>query len=405
MRLVDDLKRFGKLHWLRLLHFHQGSQIPKIQTIRQSATEAARIYCNLVKEGAPMGYIDLGGGLAVDYDGSGSSINSKNYAMQEYCADMVHVLTQICDEAGVEHPDIVTESGRAVASYFSVLVFNVLGVTRLDLGGPAAVDVPPTANMQLRGLQEVLANLDTLEPQECYNDAVFFRDGLRQSFTLGVIGLREVALGEEIFWQIMTRIAGKTRGLRALPKSLRDVRNSLADFYYGNFSIFQSLPDSWAIDQLFPVMPIHRLDEKPSREAVISDLTCDCDGVLEHFTGSTRDKVLPVHELKSTEDYYLGVFLVGAYQESLGGLHNLFGDTNVVSVKLEDGIPRCEVHYRGDTVGDVLSYMEYNPAALTERFTMFAERAHAEGRITGPEKNRLIEAYRSGMAGYTYFEG
>ena len=216
--------------------------------------------------------------------------------------------------------------------------------------------------------------------------------------------MREVARGEEIFWQIMTRIAAKTRNLKSLPKPLRDVRNSLADFYYGNFSIFQSLPDSWAIDQLFPVMPIHRLDESPTREAVISDLTCDCDGVLEHFTSSARDKVLPVHELKETGDYYLGVFLVGAYQESLGGLHNLFGDTNVVSVKLESGIPRCEVHYRGDTVGDVLSYMEYNPAALTERFTMFAERAHNEGRITAPEKSRLIEAYRSGMDGYTYFE-
>ncbi|MGI8603846.1 MAG: biosynthetic arginine decarboxylase [Verrucomicrobiales bacterium] len=405
MRLVDELRGRGRLHWLRLLHFHQGSQIPKIQTIRQSATEAARVYVSLVKEGAPMGYIDLGGGLAVDYDGSGSSNSSKNYATQEYCSDMVHVLTQVCDEAKVPHPDVVTESGRAVASYFSVLVFNVLGTTRLDLNGSADVTLPDDANMQLRSLYEVLGNLDTLGAQECYNDAVFYRDGLRQLFTLGVISLRETALGEEIFWRIMTRIAAKTRGSKSLPKPLKDIRSSLADFYYGNFSIFQSLPDSWAIDQLFPVMPMHRLCEAPTREAVISDLTCDCDGVLDHFTGNVRENVLPVHQLNEEGDYHLGVFLVGAYQESLGGLHNLFGDTNVVSVKLENGIPKCEVHYRGDTVGDVLSYMEYNPAALTERFTIFAERALADGHITAQEKSRLVHAYRNGMAGYTYFEG
>jgi arginine decarboxylase len=404
MRLVDELRRLDKLRWLQLLHFHQGSQIPKIQTIRQSATEAARVYVNLVKEGAQMGFIDLGGGLAVDYDGSGSSSSSRNYALQEYCSDMVHVLTQVCDEAGVPHPDVVTESGRAVASYFSVLVFNVLGVTQLDTSGQAEITLPAGASVQLRSLHEVLGNIETLGPQECYNDAVFHRDGLRQLFSLGVISLREVSLGEEIFWQIMTRLGGKTKNIKSPPKALREIRNSLADFYYGNFSIFQSLPDSWAIDQLFPVMPVHRLDERPAREAVISDLTCDCDGVLEHFTGNSRDKVLPVHELRPTEDYHLGVFLVGAYQESLGGLHNLFGDTNVVSVKLENGKPKCEVHYRGDTVGEVLRYMEYSPAALTERFTMFAERAQADGRISAREKRTLIDAYRSGMEGYTYFE-
>ena len=405
MRLVDDLRKLGKLDWLRLLHFHQGSQIPKIQTIRQSAMEAARVYVNLVKEGAPMGLLDLGGGLAVDYDGSGSTHNSRNYQLQEYCADMVQMIMQVCDEAEVAHPDIVTESGRAVASYFSVLVFNVLGVTRLDLHADVATfSLPDEPSMQLKSLHEVHANIDSLGVQECYNDAAFHRDGLRQLFSLGVISLRECSLGEEIFWQIMTRLAAKTRGQSELTKSLKDIRSSLADFYYGNFSIFQSLPDSWAIDQLFPVMPIHRLGEAPTREAVISDLTCDCDGVLENFSGQTRDKVLPVHELRETEDYLMGVFLVGAYQESLGGLHNLFGDTNVVSVKLEGGVPKCEVHYRGDTVGDVLSYMEYNPAALIERFAMFVERAQVDGRISSKEKRELLESYRSGMAGYTYFE-
>ena len=404
MRLLDDLRAHGKLDWMRLLHFHQGSQIPKIQTIRQSAMEAARVYVQLVKEGARMGFIDLGGGLAVDYDGSGSSSNSRNYALQEYCSDMVQMIAQVCDEAGVPHPDIVTESGRAVASYFSVLVFNILGVTQLDLNGPRALSVPADANIQLKSLHEVLANIESLGPQESYNDAVFYREGLRQLFSLGVIGIREVSLGEEIFWQIMTRVSAMTKSMKSPPKALREIRNSLADFYYGNFSIFQSLPDSWAIDQLFPVMPMHRLDEKPAREAVISDLTCDCDGVLEHFTGKERDKVLPVHELRENDDYLLGVFLVGAYQESLGGLHNLFGDTNVVSVKLENGRPKCEVHYRGDTVGEVLSYMEYTPAALVERFTMFAERAQAEGRLTASEKRRLVDGYRAGMEGYTYFE-
>ncbi len=405
VKLVEDLKKLGKLHWLQLLHFHQGSQIPKIQTIRQSAMEATRVYVNLVKEGAPMGYLDLGGGLAVDYDGSGTSNSSKNYRLGEYCADMIQMIAQVCDEAGVAHPDVVTESGRAVASYFSVLVFNVLGVTQLDINGATAtISLPDNSHAQLRSLHEVLGNMETLDPQECYNDAVFYREGLHTLFAHGVINLRERSLGEEMFWQIMTRIAAKTKGVSPLGKGLKDVRSSLADFYYGNFSLFQSLPDSWAIDQLFPVMPLHRLNEEPTREGVISDLTCDCDGVLEHFTTNSRDKILPVHVLKDNEDYLLGVFLVGAYQESLGGLHNLFGDTHVVSVKLESGEPKCEVHYRGDTVADVLSYMEYSPAALTERFTLFAERAHAEGHINAQEKRRLIEGYRNGMAGYTYFE-
>lgn len=404
MRLVDELRGLDKLHWLRLLHFHQGSQIPKIQTIRQSATEAARVYVQLVKEGARMGFIDLGGGLAVDYDGSGAAATSRNYTLQEYCADMVQVIGQICDDAGVAHPDMVTESGRAVASYFSVLVFNVLGVTRLENHASTEIQLPEQASVQLRGLHEVLSSLGTLGEQECYNDAVFHRDSLRQLFSLGVIGLREIALGEEIFWRIMTRLGAKARNEKTPPQPLREIRNTLADFYYGNFSIFQSLPDSWAIEQLFPVMPMHRLEEAPTREAVISDLTCDCDGVLEHFTGKDREKVLPVHELRESEDYLLGVFLVGAYQESLGGLHNLFGDTNVVSVKLENGQPKCEVHYRGDTVADVLSYMEYSPAALMERFALFAERARSEGRISAQEMRVLVNGYRAGMAGYTYFE-
>lgn len=404
MRLVDELRSLGKLHWLRLLHYHQGSQIPKIQTIRQSAAEAARVYVQLVKEGARMGFIDLGGGLAVDYDGSGSADSSRNYTLQEYCADMVQVIGQICDEAGVSHPDIVTESGRAVASYFSVLVFNVLGVTRLENNAVTEIQLPENASMQLRGLHEVLLSLDALGEQESYNDAVFYRDSLRQLFSLGVIGLREIALGEEIFWRIMTRLGAKVRHQKNVSQPLREIRNTLADFYYGNFSIFQSLPDSWAIDQLFPVMPMHRLEEAPTREAVISDLTCDCDGVLDNFAGKQREKVLPVHELRESEDYLLGVFLVGSYQESIGGLHNLFGDTNVVSVKLENGQPKCEVHYRGDTVADVLSYMEYSPAALMERFALFAERARAEGRISSQEMRMLINGYRAGMSGYTYFE-
>jgi arginine decarboxylase len=396
MAMVENLRAAGQLDWLRLLHYHQGSQIPKIQIIRQSAMEAARVYANLVLEGAKMGYIDLGGGLAVDYDGSGTSASSKNYAMQEYCSDMVHVISQVCDAAGVAHPNIVTESGRAVASYFSLLVFNILGVTRLASSG---------AHLQLKSMHEVLTGMDSVGPQESYNDAVFYREGLRQLFSHGVISLRDYALGEEIFWEITTRIYQRTKGQKGLAKPIKEIRNSLADFYYGNFSIFQSLPDSWAIDQLFPVMPLHRLNERPTREGVISDLTCDCDGVLEHFTNAnTREKILPVHELRENEDYLLGVFMVGAYQESLGGLHNLFGDTHVVSVKLEGGEPKCEINYRGDTVGDVLSYMEYSPAAMAERFSLFADHAHAQGHVTAQEKRKLVDAYRHGMAGYTYFE-
>jgi arginine decarboxylase len=366
--------------------------------------EAVRVYCHLVKEGAKMGFLDLGGGLAVDYDGSGSSQNSRNYQLQEYCSDLVHMIGQVCDESQVPHPDIVTESGRAIASYFSVLVFNILGVTRLDTTGLRELSIGKEAHSQLVSLHEVLNNIDTISPQETYNDAVFYRDGIRQIFKHGVISLRECAQGEEIFWRIMTRLAKITRTMEEPPPAIENIPNSTADFYYANFSIFQSLPDSWAIDQLFPVMPIHRLEEKPTREAVISDLTCDCDGVLEHFTGSVRNKILPVHELREQDDYTMGVFLVGAYQESLGGLHNLFGDTHVVSVKLENSKPKCEVHYRGDTVSDVLNYMEYNAPALTERFSMFADQAQASGHISKLEKQRIVDLYRDGMSGYTYFE-
>ncbi|TWI68113.1 arginine decarboxylase [Desulfobotulus alkaliphilus] len=404
--LVDRLREVDMLDCLQLLHYHLGSQIPNIRDIRNAVLEACRIYAGLISEGAPMGYLDLGGGLAVDYDGSHTNFsNSRNYSIDEYCADIVETVMGVMDEEELEHPTIITESGRATVAYYSVLLFNILDVSRLE-PQPFLSDIPEDAPDVIVNLVDVLHSLTLRNLQECFNDAIYYRDELRQRFQHGAVTLRERSLGETIFWHIIHTIAQDVKKLKRIPPELSELDDALADIYYGNLSVFQSLPDAWAIDHIFPIMPIHRLLEKPTRNAVIADITCDCDGKLDSFIdihGVRRS--LPLHELRPDEEYYLGAFLVGAYQETLGDLHNLFGDTNVVSVRIrEDGTLDYVKEMEGDSVADVLSYVEYSPKAMAERFRHTAEMAIKAGFISVEDRYKVMKAYETGLLGYTYYE-
>ncbi len=405
MDAVDLLKEEGYLDCLRLFHYHQGSQLPNIRVIREAATEAVRVYVNLVKEGAPMGILDMGGGLAVDYDGSHQNdSNSCNYSVQEYATDLIEIIQQHCDLEEVKHPDIVTESGRAVVAYYSVLVFNILDVTHFETPDEPE-DPSEESHEMVKNLWDIRNRIEEKTLQKCFNDALFYRDQVRALFCHGVVNLRERALAEKIYWHLCTRIALECRLLDRVPDDLQMLESNLIDFYYANFSLFQSLPDSWAIDQLFPTMPLHKLDEEPKNRAILADITCDCDGKMDRFIhkDGTRS-YLPVHERKPGEEYNIGTFLVGAYQETLGDLHNLLGDTHVVSVDVEDGELCLTREVEGDSVADVLSYVEYDPKDLERRFRNFAEAAVRDGRITATDRKNIMDAYREGLNGYTYYE-
>lgn len=406
VRIVDRLRTENMLDCLEMVHYHLGSQIPNIGSIRTAVTEAVRVYIDLAREGAKMGILDIGGGLAVDYDGSRTNYPSScNYDVKEYCVDVAETVMQHCDEAGLSHPTIISESGRFLVSYSSVLVFNILDVGRRD-DQSDDIAIPEDAPSSLRSLAEVHQGITLKNLPESFNDALYWRDEVRTAFIRGEATLRQRALGERMFWRTATRIAHDAAGLRYVPEQLKDLQDSLADVYYGNFSVFQSLPDSWAIGQLFPVMPLHRLDESPSRRATIADITCDCDGKIDQFIDlHDVKKTLPVHEVKPGEDYLLGVFLVGAYQETLGDLHNLFGDTNIVSVRLAaDGKVDFTHEVHGDSVADVLSYVEYDPKDLVTLVRQRAEQAVRDSRITAAERREILEAYSAGIQGYTYFE-
>ena len=406
IEVVDALKEAGKLHCLKVLHYHQGSQIPNISVVREGLTEACRMYIDLVREGAAMGALDMGGGLAVDYDGSQTNFHSScNYTVQEYARDIVEIVGEMCSKAGVEHPTLVTESGRAVSAYHAVLVFNVLDVTTAPAADTKVPVLPEGAGEILKALDETQRMLTRKNIQECYNDANYYRDQLRMQFFYGNTSLRERGVGEAIYWHIMGQIAHRISEMSEIPEDLKEVSDNMVDFYYSNFSVFQSLPDSWAINQLFPVMPIQRLNERPTQKAVLVDITCDCDGKLDHFIDREDvAKSLPLHEVEPDENYYIAVFLVGAYQETLGDIHNLLGDTNVVSVHLENGRPVFTDEEEGDCVADVLSYVKYDAKDLVAKFRKLAEQAVEEGRLTPRQRRAALEAYRDGLNGYTYYE-
>lgn len=406
IQAIDDLKAAGLLHCLKLLHFHLGSQIPNIRDIRAGVLEACRYYIDIIGEGAPLGYLDLGGGLAVDYDGSRSNdAHSRNYSLQEYCVDIVEALAEALDPYDVPHPVIVTESGRATVAYTSVLIFNILDASSFE-PSKSPEPLPADAHEQLSNLAETLTNITPKKVQEAYNDAVYYRGQIQELFLRDEVNLRTRSLAENIYLQVLQTIAALLPTLDRIPAELEDLQTMIADIYYGNFSVFQSLPDAWAINQVFPVMPIHRLGEQPTREAIIADLTCDCDGKLDHFAHPEGARnTLSVHPLRHGEEYYLGVFLVGAYQETLGDLHNLFGDTNVANVRINDDGSFDFVHeLHGDSIADVLSYVEYDPKKLYERFRGIAEQAVRDRKISVAERQQVLGAFSESLRGYTYFE-
>ena len=404
--VVDRLREAGMLDCLELLHYHLGSQVPNIREIREAIREASRYYANLVKEGAKMGVLDIGGGLAIDYDGSRCNCaSSANYDIAEYAADVVEGVMAVCDHANVPHPTLVSESGRALVGYYSVLLMNVLSTRSVEVP-EAPKPLPKPIPEPIKNLMEVAASLRTRNLGEFYNDAIFYREEIQKAFKHGDLTLRQNAEADRLFWHILTRIRSEMPKLRFVPDDMRNLEELMADIYYCNFSVFQSLPDSWAIDQLFPIMPIQRLNEKPARLAVLSDITCDCDGKIDHFVGQHDTRgALPVHAVGKDEDYVLAVFLVGAYQETLGDLHNLFGDTNVASIHVDDaGEISYEQELDGDSVGDVLSYVEYNPQGLLARFRELAEEAVRQKRISPTERREILDAFENGLRGYTYFE-
>ncbi len=402
---VRYLREEGLLGSFELLHFHLGSQISSIRNVKAGLREAGWIYVNLVRMGVPLVYFDVGGGLGVDYDGTQSNFaSSMNYTLQEYANDVVYSLLEVCDRSEVAHPMLVTEAGRATVAQHAVLVFEVLDVGEFQVG-ELPEEPPEDAPSILFEMVEAYHELNPGNARETYHDALHYRDECLSLFYLGHLSLAERVLAEDVFWALCRRVRQMVRDMPRVPQELQGIERALADTYYCNFSIFQSLPDSWAIDQLFPVLPIHRLTERPTQRGVIADMTCDSDGKIERFID--RREVRPVLELHplSDEPYYLGVFLVGAYQEILGDLHNLFGDTNTVHVSLgDDGGYEIEHVVSGDTVTQVLEYVEYERGDLVARLRSGVERAIRAGRMSREQAKEILRLYEAGLAGYTYLE-
>jgi arginine decarboxylase len=406
VELLDALREHELLDCLQLLHYHLGSQIPNIRDIRGGVLEACRYYVSLKQEGAAMGYLDLGGGLGVDYDGSQTNSNhSKNYSLDEYCTDVIEAIMSALDPAGVAHPVLITESGRATVAYSSILMFNILDVTSYEPGESAPV-VPADEHELVKNLHEVLGGVNIKSAKECYNDAIHYREEIRDLFRRGQIRLRSLSLAESIFLHIVWEILAVLQKARRIPAGFEDLEESLSDIYYGNFSVFQSLPDVWAIEQVFPIIPVHRHTEQPTRRAILADITCDSDGKIDRFIESGGlQRTLPVHTFIEGQPYYFGVFLVGAYQETLGDLHNLMGDTNVASVRIHaDGGFEFAREMSGDSISDVLSYVEYQPQKMLEQLRNTAEQAVRKDRITLPERQAILESFSASLRGYTYYE-
>ena len=403
---VDTLKAADMLHTLKLLHYHQGSQIPNIRDIRHAVLEAGRFYADLVAEGAPMGYLDIGGGLAIDYDGSQTNYQySKNYHLDEYTADVVEVVMDVLDRQDIPHPTIITESGRATVAYYSILLMNVLDIAYTK-PKPLAGEIPAETPEVILNLHEVLSTINQKNVQESLNDALYYRDEVRQQFKADQLSLRQRGYAENLFQHVIYKISAEAQKRKRIPPGLEHLDDILADIYYTNLSVFQSLPDAWAINQVFPIIPIHRLDERPERRGILADITCDSDGKIDQFIGRyDLERTLPLHDIHEGEEYYLGAFLVGAYQETLGDLHNLFGDTNVVSIRIQpEGTFDFIREIEGDTIADVLEYVEYDPRQVLERFRQKAEKAVRDGYVSPKERKTIIQRFEESLRGYTYYE-
>ena len=403
LRILDEK---GLHNCLRLIHFHIGSQITKIRRIQTALREAAQFYINLHKMGYNVDFVDCGGGLGVDYDGtrSPSSESSVNYTIQEYVNDCVYTFVDAANKNNIQHPNIITESGRSLAAHHSVLVIDVLETASLPRMSEE-FEPTETDHQLVKDLYEIWDNLNPRSILEDWHDAEQIREEALDLFAHGIVDLKTRAEIEGMYWSICREINTLTKQLKHVPEELRKMDKLLADKYFCNFSLFQSLPDSWAIDQLFPILPIQRLDERPTRNATLQDITCDSDGKIANFvTNRHISHVLPVHQLKKTEQYYLGVFLVGAYQEILGDMHNLFGDTNAVHISVKDGRYHIDQIIDGETVEEVLDYVQYNPKKLVRQLEIWVAKSVKAGKISLEEGKEFLSNYRSGLYGYTYLE-
>jgi arginine decarboxylase len=407
--LLDALKRLdaaGLHDSVRLIHFHIGSQITKIRRIQNALTEAGQYYANLRKMGYNIEFIDCGGGLGVDYDGTRSSNNesSVNYSIQEYINDCVYEFVDVANKNNIPHPNIITESGRSLAAHHSVLVLDVLGAASLP-EMPEEFEAKPSDHQLVKDLYEIWDNLNPKSMLEDWHDAEQIRENCLDMFAHGMVDLKTRAEIEAMYWSVCHEINAIAKTMKHVPDELRGLDKLLADKYFCNFSIFQSLPDCWGIDQLFPIMPIERLNEKPTRNCTLQDITCDSDGKITNFTtAGSLSNVLPVHALKAGQPYYLGVFLVGAYQEILGDMHNLFGDTTAAHISVKNGTYHIDQIIDGETVEEVLEYVQYNPKKLVRQLEQWVTKSVRQGKISLEEGKEFLSTYRSGLYGYTYLE-
>ena len=403
LRILDEK---GLHDSLRLIHFHIGSQITKIRRIQTALREAAQFYINLHKMGYNVDFVDCGGGLGVDYDGtrSANSESSVNYSIQEYANDCVYTFVDAANKNAIAHPNIITESGRSLTAHHSVLVIDVLETASLP-EMPEEFEAKDSDHQLVKDLYEIWDNLNSKNMLEDWHDAEQIRDEALELFSHGIVDLKTRAEIESMYWSVCHEINTLSKQMKHVPEELRNIDKLLADKYFCNFSLFQSLPDSWAIDQLFPIMPIQRLTERPTRNATLQDITCDSDGKIANFVKEGHlSHVLPLHALRRNEPYYLGVFLVGAYQELLGDMHNLFGDTNAVHVSVKDGHYHIDQIIDGETVEEVLDYVQYNPKKLVRQLEIWVTKSVKNGKISLEEGKEFLSNYRSGLYGYTYLE-
>lgn len=407
--LLTALKKIDEMGFhdcLRLIHFHIGSQITKIRRIQTALREAAQFYISLHKMGYNVDFVDCGGGLGVDYDGtrSSSSESSVNYSIQEYVNDCVYTFVDAANKSNIEHPNLITESGRSLSAHHSVLVIDVLETASLP-EMPEEFEAKETDHQLVKDLYEIWDNLNPRNMLEDWHDAEQIREEALQLFSHGIVDLKTRAEIEAMYWSVCHEINNLAKHMKHVPEELRGLDKILADKYFCNFSLFQSLPDSWAIDQLFPIMPIQRLNERPTRNATLQDITCDSDGKIANFvTDGHIGNVLPLHPLKKNELYYLGVFLVGAYQEILGDMHNLFGDTNAAHISVKDGKYCIDQIFDGETVEEVLDYVQYNPKKLVRQLEQWVTKSVKEGKISLDEGKEFLGTYRNGLFGYTYLQ-
>lgn len=407
LEAMEILKKKKMSDCFRLIHFHIGSQITKIRRIKTALREAAQFYVQLHSMGFNIEFVDIGGGLGVDYDGARSSYsdNSINYSVQEYVNDSVFSFVDAANKNNIPHPNIITESGRALTAHHSVLVFEVLGTATLPKWDEDRV-LEEDAHELVKELYNIWNNLSPTHMLEAWHDAQQIREESLDLFSLGMFSLKSRAQVEELYFSIAREINILINRTKHVPEELRQLSSLLPDKYFCNFSLFQSLPDSWAIDQIFPIIPIHRLSEKPDKTATLQDITCDSDGKIANFAAQDgfHASYLPVHTVKKDESYYIGVFLVGAYQEILGDLHNLFGDTNIVHITTNENGYNIDQIIDGETVADVLDYVQYNAKKLVRTVETWVMSSVKKGKISVEEGKEFLSNYRSGLYGYTYLE-